>query len=134
MPLLTSDKVMKYLNNLDIRKSTGTDGIGSRFLRMASPIIAESLTFICNLSIKTGSFPDKWKEAKVKPLHKGESANDPNNFRPISILPVLSKLFEKHVHESLMNYLEKYKLLYDNQSGFRPNHSCETALSHMIEK
>ena len=134
MPLLTSDKVMKYLNNLDIRKSTGTDDIGPRLLRMASPIIAESLTFICNLSIKTGSFPDKWKEAKVKSLHKGGPANDPNNFRPISILPVLSKLFEKHVHESLMNYLEKYKLLYDTQSGFRPNHSCETALLLMVEK
>ena len=52
MPLLTSDKVMKYLNNLDIRKSTGTDDIGPRLLRMASPIIAESLTFICNLSIQ----------------------------------------------------------------------------------
>ena len=128
MPLLTSDKIMEYLNDLDIRKSTGTDDIGLRLLRMASPIIAESLTFICNLSIKTGSFPDKWKEAKVKPLHKGGPANDPNNFSPIS------KLFENHVHESLMNYLEKYKLLYDTQSGFRPNHSCETALIHMVEK
>ena len=134
MPLLTSDKEMKYLNNLDIRKSTGTDDIGPRLLRMASPIIAESLTFICNLIIKTGSFPDKWKEAKVKLLHKGGPANDPYNFRPISILPVLSKLFEKHVHEPLMNYLEKYKLLYDTQSGFRLNHSCEIALFHMVEK
>ena len=134
MPLLTSDKVMKYLNNLDIRKSTGTDDIGPRLLRMASPIIAESLTFIFNLIIKTGSFPDKWKEAKVKLLHKGGPANDPYNFRPISILPVLSKLFEKHVHEPLMNYLEKYKLLYDTQSGFRLNHSCEIALLHMVEK
>ena len=80
---------------------------------MASPIIAESLTFICNLSIKTGSFPDKWKEAKVKPLHKGGPANGPSNFRPISVLPVFSKLFEKHVHESLMNLLEKNKLLFD---------------------
>ena len=66
MPMLTSDKVMKYLNNLDIRKSTGTDDTGPRLLRMASPIIAESLTFICNLSIKTGSFPDKWKDHCIK--------------------------------------------------------------------
>ena len=134
MPLLTTDKVMKYLNNLDIKKSTGTDEIGPRLLRMSSPIIAESLKFICNLSIKTGSFPDKWKEAKVKPLYKGGQTNDPNNFRPISILPVLSKLLEKHVHESFMNFLEKYKLLYDTQAGFRPNHSCETALTNMVEK
>ena len=67
-------------------------------------------------------------------LHKGGPSNDPNNFRPISILPVLSKLFEKHVHEGLINFLEKYKLLHDTQSGFRRNHSCETALIHMVEK
>ena len=134
LPLLNTDNVMKYLNNLDIKKSTGTDDIGPRLLKMSSPIIAESLTYICNLSIKTGSFPTKWKEAKIKPLHKGGSSSDPNNFRPISILPVLSKLFEKHVHEALMNFLEEYKLLYDTQSGFRPNHSCETALIHMVEQ
>ena len=60
---------------------------------MSSSIIVESLAYICNLSIKTGSFPDKWKEAKVKPLHKGGPSNDPYNFRPISILPVLSMFF-----------------------------------------
>ena len=65
MSLLTTDKVMEYLNNLDNSKSIGTDGIGPRLLRMASPIIAESLAFICNLRIKTLSIPDKWKEAKV---------------------------------------------------------------------
>ena len=134
LPMLTKDKVIKYLKHLDIRKSTGTDDIGPRLLRMSSPIIAESLTYICNLSIKTGSFPERWKEGKVKPLHKGGPSNDPNNFRPISILPVLSKLFEKHVHEGLINFLEKYKLLHDTQSGFRRNHSCETALIHMVEK
>ena len=134
MPLLNTDYIVKSLRKLDVRKSTGTDEIGPRLLKMAGPFIADSLTYICNLSIKTGAFPMKWKEAKVKPLHKGGSPKDLNNFRPISILPVLSKLFEKHAFESLMNYLEKYKLLYNTQSGFRPNHSCETALIHMVEK
>ena len=134
MPLTNSAKVLKYLKNLDVRKSTGTDEIGPRLLKFAAPFIAESLTFICNLSIRTGSFPEKWKEAKVKPLHKGGPTNDLNNFRPISILPVLSKLFEKHVHESLLGFLEQYKLLYDTQSGFRPKHSCETALLFMVDK
>ena len=134
MPLMNTDYVVKSLRKLDVRKSTGTDEIGPRLLKMAGPFIADSLTYICNLSIKTGAFPMKWKEAKVKSLHKGGSPKDLNNFRPISILPVLSKLFEKHAFESLMNYLEKYKLLYNTQSGFRPNHSCETALIHMVEK
>ena len=134
MPLTNTDKILKYLKNLDVRKSTGTDDIGPRLLKMAAPFIAEILTFICNLSIRTGSFPEKWKEAKVKPLHKGGPTNDLNNFRPISILPVLSKLFEKHVHESLLSFLEQYKLLYSTQSGFRPSHSCETALLYMTDK
>ena len=86
------------------------------------------------MSIKIGTFPDKWKEAKIKHLHKGGPANDLNNFRPISILPVLSKLFEKHAHDSLMKFLEEYNLLYQTQSGFHPNHSCETALIYMIDK
>ena len=124
IPFITTDKVLKYLKDLDVKKSTGTDEIGPRLLKLASPFIAESLAFICNLSIRRGSFPDKWKEAKVKPLHKGGPTNDLNNFRPISILPVLSKLFEKHVHESLLAFLEQYKLLYSTQSGFRPKHSC----------
>lgn len=86
------------------------------------------------MSITTSTFPKKWKEAKVKPLHKGGSVKDLNNFRPISILPVLSKLFEKHAHDSLMKFLNEHKLLYITQSGFRPDHSCETALIHMIDK
>ena len=94
----------------------------------------ETLTFICNLNIRTGSFHEKWKETKVKPLHKGGPTNDLNDFRPTSISPVLSKLFEKHVHESLLGFLEHYKLLYNTQSGFRPNHSCKTALLLMVDK
>ena len=134
IPFITTDKVLKCLKDLDVKKSTGTDEIGPRLLKLASPFIAESLAFICNLSIRRGSFPDKWKEAKVKPLHKGGPTNDLNNFRPISILPVLSKLFEKHVHESLLAFLEQYKLLYSTQSGFRPKHSCDTALLYMVDK
>lgn len=80
MPLLNKDKVLKFLNGLDVSKSTGTDDVGPRLLKMAAPFVADSLTYICNLSIKTSTFPDKWKEAKVKPLHKAGPTNDMNNF------------------------------------------------------
>ena len=56
-----------------------------------------------------------------------------NNYRPISILPILSKIIEKHVHDSLMEFLNSFELLYKTQSGFRPNHLCETALTYMID-
>ena len=74
------------------------------------------------------------KKAKVTPLHKGGPKDDLNNYRPISILPVMSKFLGKHIHDSLMTYLVKFNLLHKDQSGFRPSHSCETVLIGMISK
>ena len=83
-------------------------------------------------SITKSVFPSKWKEAKVAPLYKNGPHEDVNNYRPISILPVLSKVLEKHVHESLSNFLH-HELLHKTQSGFRAQHSCETALVNMTD-
>ena len=116
------------------KKATGCDQIGPRILKISAPYIADCITHICNQSIKNSVFPDKWKEGKVAPLHKTGPKDDVNNYRPISVLPVLSKILEKHVHDSLMNFLVAYNLLHKTQSGFRPSHSCETALTGMINK
>ena len=134
IPVIEYEKVEKYLKNIDITKATGADNIGPRLLKLAAPYISESLTFICNQSIMNSTFPEKWKEGKVTPLHKNGPKDDTNNYRPISVLPVLSKLLEKHVHDSLMFYLASNNLLHSTQSGFRPNHSCETALLQMTSK
>lgn len=134
IPNISHDKVEKYIKNIDITKATGLDNIGPRLLKLAAPFISYSLMYICNHSILSSNFPDKWKEGKVKPLYKNGSRDDTNNYRPISILPVISKLLEKHVHDSLMSFLTAHKLLHSTQSGFRPNHSCETALLHMINR
>ena len=88
---------MKFLSNIDTTKSTGTDNIGPRLLKLAAPHIVDDITFICNHSIKNSVFPSKWKEAKVVPLHKNGPLEEVNNYRPISILPVMSKILEKHV-------------------------------------
>ena len=84
-----------------------------------------SLTNIINYSIKTGIFPDQWKLARVSPIFKSGAQTDVGNYRPISILPVLSKILEKHVYDQLYEFLSG---LFRNQSGFRKGHSCETAL------
>ena len=107
--------------------------IGPRLLKVSAPYIADEVTFICNHSITNSVFPSKWKEAKVTPLHKNGPHEEVNNYRPVSILPVLSKVLEKHVHESLSDFLHEYNLLHKTQSGFRTQHSCETAFVNMID-
>ena len=101
IPPIQKEEVLKFLSNIDINKATGTDITGSRLLKLAAPFIADEITFIYNHSITNSVFPNKWKEAKVAPLHKNCPLEEINNYRPISILPVLSKVLEKHVHESL---------------------------------
>ena len=77
-------------------------------------------------------FPVKWKTAS--PLFKKGLSNYLNNYRPISILPTVSNLIENYVHDSFVEYFDNYKLLYNCQSGFRKQHSCETALIILIDK
>ena len=126
VPEISCEKVEKCLKNID--------NIGPGLLKLAAPFISDSLTYICNQSIINSTFPDKWKEGKVRPLHKNGPKDDTNNYRPISVLPVLSKLLEKHVHISLMSFFILHNVLHSMQSGFRPNHSCETARLQMISK
>ena len=133
IPSINKEKVLKFLLNIDVNKATGTDMIGPRLLKYAAPYIADEITFICNQSIAKSVFPSKWKEAKVTPLFKSGPHEEVNNYRPISILPVLSKVLEKHVHESLYDYLKSFDLLHKTQSGFRAQHSCETALVNMVD-
>ena len=100
---------------------------------MSTAIIAPSLLFIVNKSITSGKFPSVWKEAKDKPLYKAGSKEDVNNYRPISILPTLSKLIEKWVESQFSQFLYDFQLLHLSQSGFRSKHSTESVLILMID-
>jgi hypothetical protein len=85
--------------------------------------------------LDNGVFPDAWKIAKVTPVYKNKGAKDEvGNYRPISILSCISKVIERHVHDSLYFFLNDNDLLYEGQSGFRPKHSCSTALTHMTDR
>ena len=117
IPNIEKQTVLKYLSNLGVSKATGTDNIGPRLLRLAAPYIAEDIAFICYHSIKNSTFPNQWKMAKFSPLYKNAPYDDVNNYRPISILPVLSKVLEKHVHDCLSNFLHEHCLLHKTQSG-----------------
>ena len=133
IPEIKPYEVFKSIQNLDEKKAKGLDDIGISFLKEGMCVITEPLTHIINQSINTGIFPDKWKEARVLPLHKSGLTDDPYNYRPISILSVLSKIIERHVHDQIYKHLSEHNLLYEYQSGFRPQHSCEAALLQMID-
>ena len=86
-----------------------------------------------NFSIRAGDVATEWKKARVTPLYKSGDAFLVNNYRPVSVLPVISKIIERHVFNSFYDYLNANHLLTEHQSGFRPKHSCETALHNIID-
>ena len=128
VPLIKSDE----MKSLDPSKSKGTDGISPKMLNLDSDVLLPSLLQMINITLHTGVFPDVLKEARVLLIHKGGPSEDPSNYRPISILPIVSKVIEKHVTKHLFAYLNNYKLLHEAQSGFRKHHSCQTALIKLI--
>ena len=134
IPLISTEKVKSYILKLDPTKATGIDVLGPKIIKLAAHALAPSIAMLMNKSILTGSFPSQFKQAKVFPIHKGGDKADPSNYRPISILPTVSKIFEKHINHHLMAFLNKYKLIHENQSGFRQKHSCQTALVKLVDQ
>ena len=125
--------VYSILNNLKANKSTGLDKIPAKILKLSAEIIAPSLTYIFNLSLESGIYMNEWKRARVTPIYKSEDKTKCENYRPISILPVISKVFEKEVFRQLYSYLTDNDLLSKHQSGFRPKHSTVSALIQMCD-
>ena len=120
--------IRKQLRSLNPNKAVGLDGVSSKFLRDAGDVIVEPVSHLINLSIITNTVPHGFKQAKVVPLFKKGSRLDPGNYRPVSVLSVLSKVLERAVHTQLCEYLEKKSVLYNKQSGFRRNFSTDTCL------
>ena len=125
---ISVDFVKKELSSLKIKKSSGLKNIHTRFLKTGADVLAEPLTYIYNLSLRTSIVPTAWKSATVTPLHKSGSLSDPNNFRPIAVVPAVMKIFERAKHKQIYKHLTTHKLLSTHQSGFRPGHSTATCL------
>ena len=133
IPPIAVHEVGSLITNLKNKKAMGPDTLNASLLKLALPYIIESLTYIYNLCIEQNAFPSALKIAKIIPLPKSRDSSDLNNFRPISLLSVLSKPIEKHIEKHLMKYMEEHHLFHSFQSGFRQHHSCHTALINLCD-
>jgi len=123
MARTNESEVLKLINNLDDKKSSGHDEFSAKFLKLCAPYISAPLATIFNKSISSGIYPDLLKIARVSPIHKKGNKLDPNNYRPIIVLSIINKLFEKILHTRIYDYLTKFNIIYEFQFGFRKGHS-----------
>ena len=134
LEVVTSQELGTIVNKVKNKTSFDADGVNMSVVKNIYHVIADPLTFICNLSLTSGVFPDKMKIAKVIPLFKSGDKNVYKNYRPVSLLPQFSKVLEKVFSKRLNSFLEKYELLSNSQYGFRNIRSTSQALLHLIEK
>ena len=130
---ITVDITSRIIDSLKPKISTGVDCISNKLLKFVKNAISEPLTIIINQMLNTGVFPDLLKISKVIPIYKKEDDTMFSNYRPISLLPSISKIFEKVILEQLATYLDRNNLIYKHQYGFRKNHSTEYASLHIVD-
>ena len=131
-PIFDNEITME-IKNLNNRKSPGPDNISPKILKACEPFIKTPLTKLFNYSIETATYPSKLKLAKVLALHKKKSIYLPENYRPISLLSCIDKIFEKLLHKRFMKFIEKHKIIILNQYGFLKKHSTVFALIDVVD-
>ena len=118
-------------------KDSFSDNLSIRMIQICGDSIITPLTILFESAIESGHFPDSWKKGNITPVHKKPSKNFVKNYRPISLLPILGKIFEKVIYNNLFRHLESNQLLSVNQSAFRSGDSCVSqliAITHEIYK
>ena len=128
-----TQEVITCISSLNINKSSGPFSIPTRILHLIKNDIAKPLSDIINLSFCTGTFPTKLKIAKVIPVFKKDSLLNCSNYRPISLLSNIDKIFEKLMYTRVIDFLEKSRSIYPLQFGFRKHHSTNDALLNITE-
>ena len=131
---ISEEDMRKYLINLSPNKASGIDNLSGKFLKDGADGLALPISQLYNLSISLSTFPQHCKIAKLKPQYKKGSRTEPKNFRPISLLPLLSKLIEKTIHDQVQNYYNENNIFFSFQSGFRGKHSTDTCLTYLHDK
>ena len=131
-PILETD-VRQEPWKIHMKKACGPDNITPKLIRSCTTVLIEPLSLIFNSCIKSSTFPNDFKIAKIIPLYKQLEKNIVDNYRPISLLNCFSKIFERLIHKQLINFLQKHALLYQYQYGFRKSHSTTLALIEIVD-
>ena len=129
---ISPDQVDRIIRELKNSKASGIDNIDTYILKITRPFIVPSVCHILNLSLQSNKFPTKWKIAKIVPLYKGKGSTlEPKNYRPVAILPILSKVMERAMFKQLVTYMDSNKLFNPNHHAYRSFHSTTTAMLQM---
>ena len=124
--------IKKEILNLDVSKTSQDLDISTKIIKVNADIFAEVLYNVFNRSLEVGEFPSDMKLANVTPVHKKGSRYDTGNYHPISILPNLSKVFERCLHKQISNFFDT--ILSKYQCGFRKGHGAQHCLIALLEK
>jgi hypothetical protein len=116
---------------INIKKATGVDQISCKLLKAGAPVLNKHLTTLLNNTIKHSQFPNRLKEAQVVPLHKKNDPLDKENYRPVSILPTISKIYEMMLSDQLVESFNN--IFHDCLCAFRKGHGCQTTLLRPLE-
>jgi hypothetical protein len=127
-------KLKKIIKSLKSSNSYGYDEISVKILKESYPFISSPLTKIFNQSLSTGNFPEYMKYSNIKPIYKNGDKNIMVNYRPISVLPSFSKIFEKLVFVRLMHHFTNNNILSKDQFGFKPNSSTDNAIFKLLNE
>ena len=126
--LCSPDYVEALLSATKCNTASGPDGISAWMLKSFAPEVAPSIASLYNLSLRSGTLSAEWKCSNIVPIPKESSKSDARSFRLISLLPLISKTFEKHIHHILLQFLTRDNLLSNDQFGFRAGRSTVTPL------
>ena len=130
---ITQQSILDIIKSLNVNKAHGPDNISGRMIELCGDKITLPLSIIFVNIINTGIFPTLWKSGNVTPIHKKDSKRVINNYRPISLLPLFAKIFEKILFLKMYNHFTSNNLITKNQSGFRPNDSVTNQLICLVD-
>jgi len=131
--LCSEEDVNKKLNNLNTSKAPGPDKIHSIFLKSTATYISKPLCLIFNKSLDEGQLPIDWKFGLISALHKKGDRKDPNNYRPVSLTPIVCKVLESIIRDHIDGYLTAHNILSNHQYGFRAGRSCNFQLLSSLD-